>query len=169
MFIITKAQVYKKYITIKVLYQIIVFCLILNFVLIAFYIIERILQPNFYVVPYILLSAEIYFNFITIVVYVYLFYFAQSKSQKITNKRHCGINFNKKLMMTITYTYICLLLFTIPHFVGIVISFFSKTQDKRMLKNLHYWINTLVYSNSYVNAFIILYHNNERKYKKNKA
>ena len=101
MFIITKTQVYKKYITIKVLYQIIVFCLILNFVLIVFYIIERILQPNFHVVPFILLSAEIYFIFITIVAHIYIFHSAQSKSQKITNKRHCGINFNKKLMMTI--------------------------------------------------------------------
>ena len=162
-FIITKAQVYKKYITMKVLYQIIAFALILNLAVMTFSIMEKTLEPDSHVVFYILISVEICFLFITIIAYVYLFHFLQSKSKKIADKKHSGNNFNKKVMMTITYILICLFIFILVHFVGIAISFFIPTRDQRVLKNMIYWTNTLAYSNSYANAFLILYRFNKKK------
>ena len=162
-FIITKAQVYKKYITMKVLYQIIAFALILNLAVMTFSIMEKTLEPDSHVVFYILISVEICFLFITIIAYVYLFHFLQSKSKKTADKKHSGNNFNKKVMMTITYILICLFIFILVHFVGIAISFFIPTRDQRVLKNMIYWTNTLAYSNSYANAFLILYRFNKKK------
>ena len=174
MFIITKAQVYKKYITMKVLYWIIMLCLLLNIVMVALCIMEITLELISSTVIHILLSGELCFIFIIIMVYIYLFHFVRSNSQiankrhgginfnisntrKIANKRHGGINFNKKLMMTITYIYICLLVFILPHFVGIIIGPIIPIKDKRMLINIYYWSHVLGYSNSYANTFIILY------------
>ena len=157
-FIITKARVYKKYITIKVLYWIIIICLLLNFVILTLYIMEITLElSSFKVVHILLLSGELCFIFIIIMAYIYLFYFVRSKSRKIANKRHGGIKFNKKLMMTTTYIYTCLLVFTLPHFVGIIISLFIPIKDKIMLIKTYCWSYALAYSNSYANAFIILY------------
>ena len=157
-FVITKAQVYKKCCTMKVLYWVITLCLLLTFVMLTLAIKE--LQRNgrnSHMTCYIILLFEFCLIFITIMVYAYLFHFVRSKSRVIENKRHCGTNFNKKLMITITYTYICLLFFTFPHSVGVAIYFFVRIRDQRMLGNLMYWGIILTYSNSYANAFIILY------------
>ena len=155
--IIIKAQVYKKYVTMKILYRMIILCLLSTFVVITLCIMERKSKPKSRVMFYIVLSGELCFIFTTIIACVYLFHFVQSKSGVIENKKHGGINFNKKLMITITYTYMCVLLFTLPHFVGLVIHFFIRTRDQKMLKYLQYWITILPYSNSYANAIIILY------------
>ena len=60
-------------------------------------------------------------------------------------------------MMTITYIYIYLLVFTLLNFVGIAINYFIPIKDKRMLIKIYYWSHALAYSNSYAHAFIILY------------
>ena len=154
---ITKAHVYKKYITMKVLYRVIMLCLLLSFVVVMLYIMEKTLELNSFPIIHILISGEICLVFVTIMAYIYLFHFVRSKSQKLANKRHGGINFNKKPMMTITYLYICFLMFTLPHFVETIINYFIPIKDKRILIKINYWSHTLVYSNSYANAFIILY------------
>ena len=154
--IITKAQVYKKYITMKVLYWVIIFSLLFIFVLVTVAITE-LKRNNSYSTLHIVHLIELFFIFITIIAYAYLFYFVRSKSRVIENKRRCGANFNKKLLIPISYTYICLLFFTFPHFVGVTIYFFGRIRNQRMLGNLFYWSIILPYSNSYANAFIILY------------
>ena len=75
-----------------------------------------------------------------------------------------GSNFNKKLMKTITYTYICLLLLTVSYFVRDVVSFIFPRRDLKIERNVQYWLKILVFSNSYANAFIIL-HNSQSKLK----
>ena len=155
--IITKAQVYKKYITMKVLYWVITLCLLLNIVVVTLYIMEKILEFNSFVIIQIFLSGEFGFIFITIMAYIYLFHFVRSKSQKLANKRHGGINFNKKLMMTITYIYLCLLVFTLPHFIGIAIIVSVPIKKGTVFTKMYYWSFALLNSNSYANAFIILY------------
>ena len=141
----------------KIFYRIIALCLLFILVMITLYIMGKTFKPKSHVLFYIVLSVELCFIFITIIAYVYLFHFVRSKSRVIENKKHGELNFNKTLIMTITYTYICLLLFTLPHFVGFLIHFFIRTPDHIMLKNLQYWITILPYSNSYANAIIILY------------
>ena len=156
--IITKAQIYKKYITMKVLYWVIILFLLFIFVLLTLAIME--LQGNghnSYMTYYITLLFELCFIVVTVIAYAYLFHFVRSKSRVVENKRHGRTDFNKKLMMTITYTYICLLFFTLPHFAGIAIYFFVQIRDQKILINLIYWIIILPYSNLYANAFIILY------------
>ena len=167
--IITKAQVYKKYITMKVLYWVTIFFLLFIFVLVTVAIME-LERNNSYSTLYIVHLLELCFTFITILAYAYLFHFVRSKSRVIENKRHCGTNFNKKLLITITYTYMCLLFFTFPHFVGVTIYFFGRIRNQRMLGNLFYWSIILPYSNSYANAFIILYRSrgNHKEMRENK-
>ena len=48
-------------------------------------------------------------------------------------------------------------MFTLPHFFGTIIDYFIPIKDKRLLIKIYYWSHALVYSNSYANAFIILY------------
>ena len=59
-------------------------------------------------------------------------------------------------MMTITYTYICLLLFTLPYFTKIVVTSFFPVIDPEIERNIQCWGTILAFSNSYANAFIIL-------------
>ena len=155
--IITKAQIYKKYITMKLLYWVIME-------------LQR-NGHNSYMTFYIVLLFELCFIVVTVIAYAYLFHFVRSKSRVVENKRHGRTDFNKKLMMTITYTYICLLFFTLPHFAGIAIYFFVQIRDQKILINLIYWIIILPYSNSYANAFIILYrsHGNHKVARENKS
>ena len=118
---------------------------------------EKTLELNSFPIIHILISGEICLVFVTIMAYIYLFHFVRSKSQKLANKRHGGINFNKKLMMTITYIYLCLLVFTLPHFIGIAIIVSVLIKRGTVFTKMYYWSFALLYSNSYANAFIILY------------
>ena len=170
--IITKAQIYKKYITMKVLYRVIILFLLFIFVLVTLAIMD--LQRNghnSYMTFYIVLLLELCFIVVTVIAYAYLLHFVRSKSRVVENKRHGRTDFNKKLMMTITYTYICLLFFTLPHFAGIAIYFFFQIRDQKILINLICWIIILPYSNSYANAFIILYRSrgNHKAVRENKS
>ena len=84
-FIITRARVYKKYITIKVLYCIIIICLLLNFVILTLYVMEITMElSSFKVVHILLLSGELCFIFIIIMAYIYLYIFILLCSVKIT-------------------------------------------------------------------------------------
>ena len=161
--IITKGHIYKKIITQKVLHCIIV--------IVLFGVITMaILNPMrgelpgqvSEVIQYTQLTFET-FIFITFVAYIYLSIFVRLKSKVIANKRHCLNNFDKKLMMTVTYTYLCLLFFTIPEYAVIVTYFIGAIIDPTVQRNVHYWAMILVYSNSFANAWIILYNSREKK------
>ena len=156
--LVTKGYVYKKYVTIKHLYSITTMGLLLSLAVAMKVATEgEFLKGNSFVARCIHISFEMCFTIITIVAYMYLFYFARSKSRKMSNARRSGINFDRKLMMTITYTYICLLLFTIPYFIRDIVSFIFPISDLEIERNVRYWVKILVFSNSYANAFIILH------------
>ena len=101
-FIITKAQVYKKCITMKVLYWVITFSLLFIFVLVTVAITE-LKRNNSYSTLHIVHLIELFFIFITIIAYAYLFYFVRSKSRVIENKRHCGDHDNLHLHMFVIF------------------------------------------------------------------
>ena len=161
--IITKGHIYKKLVPMKVLYRVIFFCFFFVLAVVILTIAEKIIRYNSRIMIYVQLALEICFINITVVAYIYLFYFVQSKSRMIINKRHGGINFNKNLMMTTTYTSICLLFFTLPHFVLIAIFHSGVVKDVQVSVNVLYWGIILPYSNSYANAFIILYFSCENR------
>ena len=120
------------------------------------------LKRNSLVVRCSHLSFELCFIFITVVVYMYYILFVQGHGR--FRMEDSGSNFNKKLMKTITYTYICLLLLTVSYFVRDVVSFIFPRRDLKIERNVQYWLKILVFSNSYANAFIIL-HNSQSKLK----
>ena len=162
-FIITKGQMYKQYITMKTLYWIITFCLLFILAIVTIFIMRYELFKRYsQAVAFIVLFTELLFIFIIILAYIYLFYFARSKSREMTNKRHGGTDLNKRLTLTVTYTYLCLLLFTIPQVAKQVIQFTGVIRDLRTNMHLEYWGNILSYSNCYTNALIILYINRKK-------
>ena len=64
----------------------------------------EILKRNPFVGRCIQISYEMCFTIITIVAYLYLFYFARLRSRMMLNARHSGIVFDQKLIMTMNYT-----------------------------------------------------------------
>ena len=156
--VVTKGYIYKKYVTMKHLYCLTVFSLLLHLtVTIKVTIKGEFMKRNSFVMRCIQISFELCFIIITIVAYMYLFYFVRSKSRQITTTRHGGIDFDRNLMMTITYTYVCLLLFTFPYFARRTLMFFFPVMNPKIERNVQYWGGILVFSNSYANAIIILY------------
>ena len=93
--IITKGHIYKKLVPMKVLYRVIFFCFFFVLAVIILTIAEKIIRYNSRIMIYVQLALEICFINITVVAYIYLFYFVQSKSRMIINKRHGGINLNQ--------------------------------------------------------------------------
>ena len=147
----------------KTLYWIITFCLLFILAIVTIFIMRYELFKRYsQAVAFIVLFTELLFIFIIILAYIYLFYFARSKSREMTNKRHGGTDLNKRLTPTVTYTYLCLLLFTIPQVAKQVIQFTGVIRDLRTNMHLEYWGNILSYSNCYTNAFIILYINRKK-------
>ena len=155
--VITKGYIYKEYVTIKHLYCLAILCLLSVIIMsLIFSLKSEFMGRNPFVVGCIGISLESCWIIITSVAYTYLFYFVRSRSRVIANTRHSGNKFDKKLMMTITYTYICLLLFTLPYFTKIVVTSFFPVIDPEIERNIQCWGTILAFSNSYANAFIIL-------------
>ena len=163
--VVTKGYNYKKYVTIKHLYYLATFCLLSVIAMsLIFSLKSEFMGRNPFVIGCIGISLESSWIIITSVTYMYLFYFVRSRSRVTANRRHSGNKFDKKLMMTITYTYICLILFTLPYFTKIAVTSFFPIIDAEIERNIQCWGAILAFSNSYANAFIIL-HNSRRKQK----
>ena len=107
-FVITKGQIYKQYITMKTLYWIITVCMIFTLaIVIPVSLRHESLKRHSHVIFYIVFSTELSFISITLVAYIHLSHFVRSKSRMIATKRHGGVDLNKKLTLTVTYTYLC--------------------------------------------------------------
>lgn len=162
--IIMKGSIYENYITLKILYCSIAFILLLVLVgVISITINGEFLERIPPSIQYAQLVLEPTFIIVTIAAYIYLLYFVRSKSRSIANARHGSINVNKKLMMTITYIYVCLILFNIPHYAGVAVGFIVPLTDPIVQRNLAYWNYILGFSNAYANALIILYNSRTKK------
>ena len=164
---ITKGHTYGKYVTMNVLYGVITFILLKDLVTSLYIAFDAdYMSPIDSFIQYFQIFVEITFILITITVYIYLFYFVRSRSTIMANSRHGGTNFNKRLLLTVSYTFICLLVFTLPQFAGvIVVPFVGTTNDPVFQRNLYYWQLIFIYSNSFANALILLYNNREKKKK----
>ena len=120
-FVITKGQMYKQYIIMKTKHDL--------------------FKQHLHVIIYVVYLTELLFIFITLVAYMYLFHFVQSKSGTIASRRHGGADLNKKLTLIVAYTYLCLLLFTLPQVAKQVIVFgwerrIIVNQENRMMDSL---------------------------------
>ena len=96
--LITKGYTYKKYITIKNLYCVTIFAQFPTLTLAINLVMEdEYLEEISFVLRYTLITGEVFIIIITIVAYMYLFYFVRLKSQEIANARHGRIDFDKKV------------------------------------------------------------------------
>ena len=129
-FLITKGHIYENCITINVLYRLIVFVLVFDFAVGTFAALDKEYLEGIH--PFILYTqvfTEVNFSGFTVATYIYLFYFVCSKSNNVSNTRHCSIKYSKRLLMTVTYTFMCLVAFTLPQLVGVVIRFCCNTRS----------------------------------------
>ena len=164
---ITKGHIYVKYVTMNVLYGVIAFTPLKDLATSLYIAFDAdYMAPFDPFIQYFQIFVETTFILITITVYIYFFYFVRSRSIIMANSGHGEKNFNKRLLLTVSYTFICLLAFTSPQFAGVIIvPFVGTTNDPVFQRNLYYWQLIFIYSNSFANTLILLFNNREKKKK----
>ena len=171
---ITHGNVYGKYITMKILYGFVSILLIFNFTWASW-------KANTGGFPmcwgkgkseqywnFAMIIFHVVFVLLTIGLYTYLLYNVRRKSKRLKNCRHGNINYNNHLLRTIIYIFICLLITFIPHTISVYLNIASIEITTIQDRNKVYWEIFSLYSNSYLNAIIILI-NMKSHLKKNKT
>ena len=161
-FMITKFKFYGRYVTMKVLYGIIFSIMILIIIVTLFISATDTYLNSNKIFHFRLTLAQIILEFTSIIVviiaYIYLYLYIRSKSRKMNIAKVSGINYNKKLVFTIGYIFLCLLIFTIPQLMILIVLLKTNLDLNPIFsRNAIYWQAILLYSNSYTNAFILLH------------
>ena len=154
---ITKRHIYGKFVTMKVLYSVMAFLLlkdILSAIFMSFYI--DVLDFSNKFLQYSQLFIESFFISVTVISYLYLLYYVRSRSRKIGAFKHTANQNEKRLTKKVIVIFICLVIFTIPQFVGAIITFYLDVSNVAIKRNIVYWITIVLYSNSAANAIILL-------------
>ena len=163
---VTRNRMYQKFVTMKVLYFVIAFILlkdILSVIIMSLYLdalefSNKLLQSTF-------LFIESFFIFSTVISYLYLLYFVKSESRKITPFRHTLNQKEKRVTVRVIVIFICMVIFTVPQFIGIIFTFYFEVKSPIIKRNIVYWKAIILYTNSAVNAIILLtdFHRPKRK------
>ena len=154
---ITKRHIYGKFVTMKVLYSVMTFLLlkdILSAMFMSFYI--DVLDFNNKFIQYSQLFIESFFISVTVISYLCLLYYVRSRSRKIGASKHTANKNEKRLTKTVMVIFICLVIFTIPQFVGVILTFYLDVSNATTKRNIVYWNAIVLYSNSAANAIILL-------------
>ena len=154
---ITKRYIYGKFVTMKVLYSVIIFLLlkdILSAIFMSLYI--NLLDFSNKFIQYSQLFVESFFISVTVISYLYLLYYVRSRSRKIGAFKHTANQNEKRLTKTVIVIFMCLVIFTIPHFVGVILAFYFDVSNAATMRNIVYWSGIALYSNSAANAIILL-------------
>ena len=152
---ITKRHIYGKFVTKKVLYSVVVFLLlkdILSAIFMSLYIDVLNLSNKF--IQYSQLFIESFFISVTVISYLYLLCYVRSRSRKIGPFKHTANQNEKRLIFIVIF--ICLVIFTIPQFVGVILTFYLDVSSATIKENIVYWNTIVIYSNSAANAVILL-------------
>ena len=162
---VTRCHMYQKFVTMNVLYFLIAFFLlkdILSVIFMSLYL--DALEFSNTLLQFILLLTESFFIFSTVILYLYLLYFVKSKSKKMRPFRHTLNQYEKRLTVKIIVIFICLVIFTMPQFVGIIFTFYVDVESPTRKRNIVYWKTIILYTNSSVNAIILLidFHRSKR-------
>ena len=155
--IVTRCHMYQKFVTMNVLYFLIAFLLlkdILSVIFMSLYLDPLEFSNKF--LQFTLLFIESLFIFSTVISYLYLFYFVKSKSKKMRPFRHTLNQYEKRLTVKIIVIFICLVIFTMPQFIGIIFTFYFDVKSPTNKRNIVYWKAIILYANSSVNAIILL-------------
>lgn len=154
---ITKRHIYGKFVKMKVLYSVMTFLLlkdILSAMFMSFYI--DVLDFSNKFIQYSQLFIESFFISVTVISYLYLLYYVRSRSRKIGAFKHTANQNEKRLTKTVIVIFICLVIFTIPQFLGVIVTFYLDVSNATTKRNIVYWNAIVLYSNSAANAIILL-------------
>ena len=154
---ITKRYIYGKFVTMKVLYSVMIFLLlkdILSAIFMSLYI--NLLDFSNKFIQYSQLFVESFFISVTVISYLYLLYYVRSRSRKIGAFKHTANQNEKRLTKTVIVIFMCLVIFTIPHFVGVILAFYFDVSNTATMRNIVYWSGIALYSNLAANAIILL-------------
>ena len=167
-FMIIKPHIYGKYITIKILYGIIITIFFLLLTASIYYSINDTFAEETSTSRFIVrTSIDVVFVSTTIISYLNLFCYFHKTTRKILPAKKSGVNNSRKLLKTITYIFICLLIFTMPQFIVFIIKKSTNIISKESYivnRNIYYYQIITLYSNCYANSLIILYNSkNDRK------
>ena len=154
---VTRNRMYQKFVTMKVLYFVIVFILLKDILSVTFMSLYLdALEFSNKLLQFTFLFIESFFIFSTVISYLYLLYFVKSESRKIRPFRHTLNQYEKRLTVKVIVIFICLVIFTMPQFIGIIFTFYFDVKNPSIKRNIVYWKAIILYTNSAVNAIILL-------------
>ena len=154
---VTGSRMYQKFDTMKVLYFIIAFLLVKDILSVTFMSLYLdALEFSNKLLQFTFLFIESFFIFSTVISYLYLLYFVKSKSKKMRPFRHTLNQYEKRLTVKVIVIFICLVIFTMPQFIGIIFTFYFDVESPTIKRNIVYWKAIILYSNSSLNAIILL-------------
>lgn len=161
---ITKSNTYGKYVTIKFLY------LFIGIVFLAITCVSAVVIPKGkYKLHSRKISAvftfQIFMQLISIftvaALYSYLLYYVRKKAKKFDSnrRRHSQQDYSEQVTKSTFLIYLCLIFFSLPHAVGLLVWLSNPpaTPSNVTVRNRFCWLVLSLYSNSYINAMILLY------------
>lgn len=167
---ITKSNTYGKYITNKFLY------LFIGLVFLAITCVTAIVIPKGkYKLYSRKISAAFMFQifmqllsiFTVAALYSYLLYYVRKKAKRFDNnrRRHSQQIYSEQVTKSIFLIYLCLIFFSLPHAVGLLVWLSNPpaTPSNVTVRNRFCWLVLSLYSNSYVNAMILIYRTRKQR------
>ena len=154
---VTRSRTYQKFVTMNILYFAIAFLLLKDTLCVIFRSLYLdALEFSNKLLQFTFLFIESFFIIWTIISYLYLLHFVKLKSKKIRPYRHTLNQNENRLTVKVMVIFICLVVFTIPQFIGIIFTFYFDVKSPTVKRNIVYWKEIILYTNSAVNAVILL-------------
>ena len=157
---ITKGEIYGKYVTAKVLFSAVAI-LFGKDVMTSIYMVTgkgirlSSIKPDVFHILQIL--VELFFILLTTALYGYLLYYVRRREKLFdTNARHGKCSYSKQLTRSTLYILFCLIFFTLPQFIGMLLPIYFEFRSSIVTRNKFCWELLSLYSNSYANAAILL-------------
>ena len=161
--IITRNKLYIKYVRNIILYCVIFVLFLISFLLTMlhsmtghFFEFHHKLETHALVFIVVIVTTELLIFPTAFILYYKLYKYVLCQSQNIAENRS-GATVNQKLIKTITFICLSLLVFIVPHFALFVISFLITTENGSIYRIMIYLSAILIYSNAWINPVILLW------------
>ena len=161
--IIKRKKLYTKYVKSIVLYCVIFVLFLISFLLIMlhsmtghFFEFHHKLETHVLVFISVIVITELLIFPMVFLLYYKLYKYFLCQSQNIAKNRSRA-TVNRKLIKTITFICLSLLVFIVPHLALFVICFLITTENGSMYRIMIYSSAILIYSNAWINAAILLW------------
>lgn len=161
--IITRNKLYKKYVRNIILYCIIFTMFLISFLLTMlhsitghFFEFHHKLETHVLVFVLVIVITELLIFPMIFLLYYKLYKYVLCQRENIVKNRS-GATANQKLIKTITFICLSVLVFIVPHFALFVICFLITTENGSTYRIMIYSSALLIYSNAWINAVILLW------------